>query len=332
MYYDSRVPVLGHAFVGWGTALAVPPRKNATRHRQGLGAALWVPIVVGFAYLPDIVGQLGRLGGYIEARELGHSVLFAVAASLVLSPVLAILTPLPLGRAFAIVLGSVLVHDVLDLLQSTDRMPWWPFSDQRVILGEGLLPTRPRRELALFGGAFGLFVAAWRLSGRGGSSLGAWLLGGSGRLAWVNHAVLATTMLAAAGVHALRGVREDQYEEAMSSIKRQRYAAALEMLDSAGRWPSTARAGRIDYQKAEAFNGLGDRSRAEEHYLMAYQADPTFFWTLADLAVFYASSDEPVLNRRLRVAPLVNVLKSEFAHHKDLPRVLARIERKLAKP
>jgi hypothetical protein len=39
-----------------------------------------------------------------------------------------------------------------------------------------------------------------------------------------------------------------------------------------------------------------------KHYLRAYQADPSYFWTVADLAVFYASSDEPLEVRRRRVA------------------------------
>jgi hypothetical protein len=108
------------------------------------------------------------------------------------------------------------------------------------------------------------------------------------------------------------------------------YQAALEVLARAEPWPSTTKPGRIDYVRAEAYAGMGDRRRAETYYLRAYRADPTYFWTVADLALFYASSGGPVAERRRLVAPYLNRLRSEFVGHPALPEILARVERKLA--
>jgi hypothetical protein len=75
---------------------------------------------------------------------------------------------------------------------------------------------------------------------------------------------------------------------------------------------------------------MGDRPRAEAYYLRAYLADPTYFWAVADLALFYASSGEPIAERRRLAAPYLNRLRTEFAGHPGLPEILARVERKLA--
>ena len=80
---------------------------------------------------------------------------------------------------------------------------------------------------------------------------------------------------------------------------------------------------------AEALRLSGDRDRGEYHYLRSFQTDPSYFWAVADLAVFYASSAETERMRRLKSEPYVRRLRDSFAHHKDQPRVLAKIERKL---
>jgi hypothetical protein len=75
---------------------------------------------------------------------------------------------------------------------------------------------------------------------------------------------------------------------------------------------------------------MGDRRHAETYYLRACRADRTYFWAVADLALFYASSDEPVAERRRLAGPYLNRLRTEFAGYPPLPETLARVERKLA--
>jgi hypothetical protein len=61
------MPVLGHAFVGAATALCVPPTRatardcSSNRRPPRSGEALWIPIVVVLAYVPDIGAQLALL-------------------------------------------------------------------------------------------------------------------------------------------------------------------------------------------------------------------------------------------------------------------------------
>ena len=95
---------------------------------------------------------------------------------------------------------------------------------------------------------------------------------------------------------------------------------------------SETKPGGLDYFAAEAYLGLGDRPHAEEYYLRAYRANPSDFWIVADLAVFLASSGEPASIRRERTEPFLRRLREDFTHHKDQPRFLGRIERKLARP
>jgi tetratricopeptide (TPR) repeat protein len=122
------------------------------------------------------------------------------------------------------------------------------------------------------------------------------------------------------------------FETGRALVEQRAYQVALEVLARAERWPSTTKPGRIDYVRAEAYAGMGDRRRAEMYYLRADRADPTYFWTVADLTIFYASSSDPIAERRRLVAPYLNRLRSEFEGHPALPKVLSRVERKLAAP
>src|SRR5262245_756925 len=96
------MPVLGHAFVGLATAMTVRPSRQAV-----LGAALWTPVLVGLAYLPDIAAQAGLLLGLSEPRIATHSVLAAVVASAIVAMPLAWLAGISARRAFLIALVSI---------------------------------------------------------------------------------------------------------------------------------------------------------------------------------------------------------------------------------
>ena len=115
-------------------------------------------------------------------------------------------------------------------------------------------------------------------------------------------------------------------------LRQGNYVAALAAVERADRWPRGGAQHWIDYAKAEAYNGLGDRRLAERHYLRACASEPPNYWALIQLALFYASSDEPLDERRRRAAPYLQRLKEEFADMESLPRYLQRIERKLTGP
>jgi membrane-bound metal-dependent hydrolase YbcI (DUF457 family) len=329
------MPVLGHAFVG--LAIGVSTRQSDREHpgplNIGAASALWLPAVVTLAYLPDIVAQLGVIAGWSDGRRLGHSVLFAVAVSPAIAAVLMRLARVSVLRALVTALVSLLVHDILDLAQATDRAPWWPLSDRHVSFELGLIPTDLLREAAVFGGLLLAFLAFRHAAHRWArqSAVHPRTSGqGQVRLVWLGRLFILAVVSAAVVTHSLRDARDSQLEAGRALVEQRAYQAALEVLAGAEPWPSTTKPGRIDSVRAEAYAGMGDRRRAEAYYLRAYLADSTYFWALADLALFYASSDEPVAERRRLVAPYLSRLRAEFAGHPALPEILARVERRLA--
>jgi membrane-bound metal-dependent hydrolase YbcI (DUF457 family) len=331
------MPVLGHAFVG--LAIGVSTRPSTGEHAEppsnGAAAILWLPVVVTLAYLPDIVSQLGHLVGWNESRLLGHSLMFAVAVSPAIAAALTWLARVSFARAFVTVLISLLVHDLLDLAQATDRAPWWPMSDRPVGFDLGFIPSGLWREVILFGGLLVAFLAlhhAWHRWADQSAQDPRVPVARPARLVWLGRAFIVAVILAALVTHWLRDQREAQFDAARTLVDQGAYQAALEALARAEPWPSTAKPGRIDYARAEAYAAMGDRQRAEAHYLRAYRADRTYFWAVADLALFYASSHAPAAERRRQAAPYVTRLRSEFAGYVELPQVLARLDRKLAAP
>src|SRR5574341_2696303 len=209
---ERFMPVLGHAFAGLAMGLcARPAAPGVSSPRPGaIGPALWLPIVVGLAYLPDMATQLLSLTGWSEARPASHSLLFALLAASALAPLLARALGMPTLRFFLIALGSIVLHDLLDLAQATDRVPWWPLSTQPVTLPWIRLPAEPRQEALWFAGAFLVFFVArhliHRLRGRPTSPAGA--PAARPRAAWPGHALVTGMVVAAALTHHLRDVRE----------------------------------------------------------------------------------------------------------------------------
>jgi membrane-bound metal-dependent hydrolase YbcI (DUF457 family) len=327
------MPLLGHALVGLATGMAVAPfsrYRPPSSRRQQAAAALWLPTAVGLAYLPDLATQLALLAGFPRARIIAHSILFALVVAPMIAAVGAWLGGLPPLRLFAVALGSIGLHDALDVVQSTDRAPWWPLSDRPVDLGVSLLPIDPWREALLFAVLFAVFLAGRAVTDR------LWprsLAAGPGpALRWTGRTLMVALVLVAGHTHYLRAVREQRFLEARALVERRHHRRALDALAEAERWPSTAKPGRIDHLRGEAWLGLGDRDRAERYYRRSYAADAAFFWVVADLAAFYASADAPPAERRLRAQPYLDRLRRDFAAHGALPATLAKIERKLAAP
>jgi tetratricopeptide (TPR) repeat protein len=131
------------------------------------------------------------------------------------------------------------------------------------------------------------------------------------------------------GTHRLREVRVRQLDQARALIRDGRAAEALLLLDEADHWPNTAGPGRVDYGRAEAYLQLKDRYRAEIHYHRACEADPAFYWALADLALFYANAPEPLAQRQRQAEPYIALLKERFAKSPQLPGLLKKLGRKL---
>lgn len=318
------MPLVGHAFVGVATAWSVAPRKKELP--SGRAAGWWLSALVGLAYLPDIVGHGSVLLGVANGRVIAHSALFALAASAALAPALARRFHTSFGRAGAVALGSILGHDLLDLLQGSDRMPLWPFLKERVRLPLVIIPGHALEEALLFLGAFlmFLFVRSWF---GGGPAFSLW-----GRRAWPG-AVLAGLILSAAlltnGAKVLREREEDKVEECLATSQ---YTEALVHLRHLRLWSAVTRSGEVDRLTARALLGLGDRAGAERHFLAAERAEPDDYWTLVDLALFYASSDGTKAERERRVAPYQARLEQDFARRRSLPRVLARLEERLSAP
>ncbi len=323
------MPVIGHAFVGLATAMCTRPRRASL-----VGVALWTPVVVGLAYLPDVVRQVVASGDAAEKRLVTHSLPCAVAAALVAAPGLARLGRRGFAGGFAIALGLILSHVVLDILQGSDRRFWWPFSNAHVRLNSTLIPTSTRQEAVLFAKLFGVFIGVrwiamqwWRR--RHPPAAG---VRGRGLAVWTGYGLTAVIFLAAGTTHYLRGVRQQDLAAANRLLWKGRYAESLAMVERADRWPRAATPARMDYARAEAYAGLKQRDLAEYYFLRSIEADPTFFWSIGDLAVLYASGEEPVEERQKKVEPYRRLLETRFSDHAHLGSYLKRIERKLAAP
>jgi membrane-bound metal-dependent hydrolase YbcI (DUF457 family) len=320
------LPVVGHAFVGAATGLATSRPGSGTPSRV---RSLWVPALVILAYLPDLPGAVAPAAWFGEARALGHSVVFAALLGPLLGAALAGWAGLRVSRGIAIVVFSMVFHDVLDVLQASDRMPFWPFSRRLWGLGLDVIPRGTLSEALVFAAAFAVFTLGY-VWANGTTVLALWPSDGRSRLT----SVVATAIVIGAAVltHLARAAREGDYRAAETALRDHHYAEALVRLDRAAIWPSMASAGRIDYLRGEAYNGMGDARRAEQHYLRSYEANPRYYWLLADLALFYAGSDRPVAERRRLVDPLVARLHESFDGEAELPLLLTRIERRLSMP
>ncbi len=326
------MPVIGHAFVGLATAIQCEP--SARRDGGSLSpaaAASWTAAIVALAYLPDGVAQAGAVLGARQATLFGHSLVVGATAGVGLGAAFAIASGLPIVRVVLVAVGSVLGHDALDLLQGSDRPLFWPWS-MKAIASVEWIPTRTAAEGLLF---FVLFLAfaAWRI--RSGRSLGSLGAGAAARqspaLRWATCGAVAAIIAAAVLTHMLRSRHERLLNSAARLVEAGRFEEALRAADAADGWPTATRPGRIDLIRAEAYVGLGQPGLGEALYRHAYDEDPTNFWAVADLAEFYAAGDRPLVERRRLTQVYVAQLRERFAHHRALPRVLAGIERRLAR-
>ena len=322
------MPVIGHAFVGIVTAYEFEPvGLREQQPRRPLARALWMPALVGLAYLPDVVTQLGLWMGNGSAKLAGHSVPLGLLAGLLIGIIWARLSGGSPRLLSALAIGSILFHDLLDLLQDADRAPFWPITERVIGSGWLALPNRLSGELLIFGLPYALYEG-WRYLRRRSTA-------GSGRrpssgLMWGGRGLVIMLLLSAVAVQRVRSDRRRQMDLAERLLRSGQFAEALTAADAADRWPSPANPGRADIVRGEAYEGLGDNARAEMFYLRAYRSDPENFWAVADLAEYYASHGTAE-ERHERSAPYVGELRRRFSGSQALHDVLDRVERKASK-
>ncbi len=292
--------------------------------------------MVVLAYMPDIAAHAGVLGGLPHARVVTHSVLFAVLAGLLIAPWLRVWFGVPPATARVVAIFSLLLHDVLDLMQATDRHPFWPLDLPATGMDLQLIPVNSVGEAVWFAIAFCVVVAVRRIFVRrdredsASASTNPVSPSTSRRMTRVYSACVTLVLLTvASGTHYLRQERERAFSDLNQMLKSGAFSEVLARADGVNRWPGTAKPGRVDYMVAEAYLGLGDRASAKPMLLKACAADPDYFWPLADLAVLYASSPGDRSDREALVAPVVEKLRRTFATHADLKRVCVKIDRLL---
>jgi len=311
------MPVIGHAVAGlaiaaWGDASGKIVRPERFSQR--------VLLLVALSYLPDLTAQLGVLSGFRGTPVVTHSVLFAGVASLFLGPVVGRISRLSFRHAFALIAVSMLLHDGMDILQSPRRMPFWP-APLVVNVGRWIPPTLQGEVLAclpLLGAA--LAYVWWKGALRRPT-----------RRDWASLAVVVVIVTAATAFSDLRSRRARALNRARILAETGQYAAALELSETADAWPHTTPPGRIDYVRGVAWWGLGRRDLAEQYYLRSYAADSDYLWVVADLAALYASSDEPIEQRRRKAGPWLTILQDRFRTHPAFNRLVARVERALTR-
>jgi membrane-bound metal-dependent hydrolase YbcI (DUF457 family) len=324
------MPVIGHAFVGLATAARFAPATASKRRViSPLGAALWTPLVVVLAYLPDLATQAGLALGWPLASLAGHSILFGALAGLIFGVLWARWFGGDPPAIIAIAVGSILVHDLLDLLQATDRAPLWPLSRQMLTVGWLALPNRSASELLLFGIPCTAYLV-WR--GRRRAAAVPSDVREPARFRGLTRATVGGLVIAAVTMQTVRRNRERQVDEAERLLRHGEYRAAIAAADRADVWPSVAGPGRIDVVRGEAYEALGDGTRAETFYRRAYDNDPLNFWAVADLAEYYAACDRPPAERRRLARQYLDELHRFFPGSADLEDVSARVARKLAQP
>ena len=324
------MPVVGHAFVGLAAAVQFEP---ASRRDGGplspLTVACWTPAVLAVSYAPDLITQAGSSFGWTRAGVFGHSLLVALAGGALIGALWARATGISQTRLVALSIGSILAHDFLDLLQSTDRAPFWPWSTRIITAGRPWLPTSLMADALLFAALFAVF-GAWRVASSRG--LAALAPAHAPRTAlWIVRAAAVALVTAALAAHAVRERLEHQLDAAERLIARGQYAAALALADRVdGGWLAAVKPGRVDIVRAEAYDAIGDGAQAEALYQRAYAEDPTNFWAAVDIAEYYANSNRPLDERRRLAEPYLSALRSRFVSYRELPAILDRIDRRLA--
>lgn len=253
--------------------------------------------------------------------------MFALLVGPVIGPLLKRQTGVSLPTGILLASATVFLHDLLDILQSTDRQPFWPFITVPVGTHISIIPKNPASEALLFASLCLLALAVFRFIRRHLSSTDTiQRLPGDRLQTWSERVIIAAILATAVTCYHLRTQRLHDFQQIMPSLRQQNYQKMLTVLTQVDRWPGIGKPGRIDYFRGLTYMKMGSTDAAEQHLLRAYRQDPEFFWSVADLALAYASSDRPAKTRAALTAPLLEELRKNFPTHPDLPEYLRKIQ------
>lgn len=284
-----------------------------------------MPALVTLAYLPDVVTEVGLWLGLRSAKSFGHSMLMGLPMGLLIGVGWARLSRGSTRMLGALAVALIQIHNLMDLLQASDRQPLWPLSTRTINAGWLMLPDQLSTELLIFGLPFAAYEA-WRLSNRRRGAVRD-LPRPSHWMVWASRVLVAVLLLSAVTIQHMRGRRQVQMVLAEQLLRSRHFVEALKAADVADRWPATSR-GRADIIRGEAYEGLGNSTRAEFLYQRAYKNEPENFWAVAALAEYYASQGTPA-GRRSRAQPYVEELRRRFSGNPDFRAVMHRVERAL---
>ena len=329
--YSTLMPLLGHAFTGMATALVLKHDTAATAVDSAHPSIPFLTTsLVVLSYLPDIISQCGLLYGWHDARQLGHSVLFALLIGPAAGLILQQQTTCTRNQCFLIATATILLHDLLDILQSTDRQPLWPFATSPVGADITIIPTDPTREALLFAAFYCcvFLVHHHRHKKHPPKKIN-------------NHATsspyyklfdkifIGIIICTALTTYHLRIQRIQEFQQALPYLRRHEYTSLLQMLDKVDRWPRVAKPGRIDYLRGVACMQQHHMKAAEKYLRQSYRQDPNFFWCIADLALLYARSDRPQDARVALTQPYLRTLRKNFFQHPDYQNYMDKIQHAL---
>ncbi len=313
------MPLTGHAIAGATTALLVSPEILRNRQISQQSVTQWIPFNAAIAYGPDIATELLFLAGWPNAKTCCHSFLFAGIAALICTFVLRSMFSAPALRRFFFFLGVIALHDILDMLQSSNRLPLWPFSD--LIISWPLIPEDPLYEGLLFLVLFAVFLTFFIHAQRETPFQ---------KTIPENHAtkprysglfiILSLVLIATAiTTHQTRILREKQLNLARKYIAAKQYSRGLSLLRQAQRWPAKIHPGRVEYLQGYILGQTEKWKEAEEKYLLSWKKNHRYFWTIADLIILYAQQDIPLSKKLQLIKPWYRRLITDFARHPDLP-------------
>lgn len=325
------MPLLGHAFTGMATACIVSTSsKTNTSKSDNYFSPFLSSTLIALAYLPDIVSQVLLLLNWHNGRTFGHSLLFAVIAAIPAGILLCRQTPFTLKQSVALGFSSILLHDILDILQSTDRQPFWPFSTATVGTDFSYIPTNPTKEALIFASIYCLILGYYFLRHKRVPLPPQTSKPYSTTQVWIGRLLIFSIVLSAVATHHLRSQRLREFQQTRPYLKQHKYKELFQTLDTVDKWPKITHAGRTDYFRGEAYLQQHKLDLAETYFLKSYAQDNNFFWCVANLALTYALSDRTQEKRVTLSAPYLFQLQTQFSRHREYPNYMRKIQHNLS--
>jgi len=325
------MPLLGHAFTGMATALIVGPYSSKKSEIPSFSPVPFLTTtLVIFSYLPDIVSQCCLYFDWYDGRLLAHSILFAFLFSPAAGLILNRLTSFTKKQCFLLAFTTIMLHDLLDILQSTDRQPLWPFSTTLFGNGITIIPHNPTKEALLFGCIYCLVLSWYLFQRRGRKSVHTCNHMPPFRQKWSERILIGTIILIVLATYHLRVQRTHSFQQAMFYFHHQDYSNALRLINMVDKWPRIAKPGRLDYLRGVIYMQQHRPVLAEKYLLLSYNRNQNFFWCIGDLALLYAKTHKTHSQRIALTEPYLRKMRNNFSHHQDFSQYMQKIQLALA--